>query len=282
MIIGISGKIESGKDTVAKIIQCLTSKDKPEQIVNIITNNWFSKTQIEYDWKIKKFAGKLKQMVSLLTGISVEDLEKQEVKDRVLGEEWTRYGYADGHTRDENNRPIMTVKFCDKERYEIELRINWQTAYRKEMTVRELLQKLGTEALRDVIHQNVHVNALFADYKKIGNYEHPEWWIKEYPDKNPIEEIYPNWIISDLRFPNEAEAIRSRNGINIRIERPRIVSSDIPLSKETLSSINKLVEHPSETALDDYKGFKYKIINDGTIEQLVVKVKQILLSEGIV
>jgi hypothetical protein len=33
------------------------------------------------------------------------------------------------------------------------------------MTYRELLQKLGTEAMRNGLHENVWVNALYADYK---------------------------------------------------------------------------------------------------------------------
>jgi len=34
-------------------------------------------------------------------------------------------------------------------------------------------------------------------------------------------------------------------------------------------------EHPSETALDDYQKFDYVIQNDGTIEDLIEKVKAI-------
>jgi hypothetical protein len=39
--------------------------------------------------------------------------------------------------------------------------------------------------------------------------------------------------------------------------------------------------HPSETALDDAK-FDYEIINDGTIEDLIEKVKEILIKEQII
>ena len=31
--------------------------------------------------------------------------------------------------------------------------------------------------------------------------------------------MYPNWIITDVRFPNEADAIKGRGGIIIRVNR---------------------------------------------------------------
>lgn len=70
MIIGISGRMGSGKNTVGEIIQKLC-----------ITNNG---TQFEQ----KAFAGKLKQIASLLTGISVEKFEDQEFKKQEMSEEW--------------------------------------------------------------------------------------------------------------------------------------------------------------------------------------------------
>ncbi len=58
-----------------------------------------------------------------------------------------------------------------------------------DMTVRELLQRLGTEAIRDRVHKDAWVNALFADYHQ-GE----------------------NWVITDMRFPNEYEAVMNWNG----------------------------------------------------------------------
>mgnify|MGYP002478018656 CR=1 FL=1 len=62
MIIGINGKIGAGKDTVGTIIQglLLTNKNQSSDI--------------------KKFAGKLKQIASILTGIPVKKFEDQEFK----------------------------------------------------------------------------------------------------------------------------------------------------------------------------------------------------------
>jgi hypothetical protein len=136
------------------------------------------------------------------------------------------------------------------------------------MTYREFLQKLGTEAMRNGLHEDVWVNALFADYRgpKMSEY-------------NPS-----NWIITDMRFPNELEAVVERKGITIRVVRPKIesvVDKMRPYSDLVHYGIPMPVEHPSETALDDAK-FHYEIINDGSIKDLIEKVKQILITEKII
>lgn len=100
------------------------------------------------------------------------------------------------------------------------------------MTVREFLQKLGT-AVRKEIDPDFWVKALFNTYHK------------------------GNVIIADVRFPNEAEAIKERGGILIRIERPGAGAG----------------EHVSETALDDYTGWNIIIDNVGTLEDLFNTVK---------
>ena len=208
MIIGINGKIGSGKDTVGKIIQYLRCHNTGEITIQDVMSNpeheWWLEEQSKFE--IKKFAGKLKEVASLLTGIDIEDFEDQEFKKLYMSPEWG-------------------------------------------MTYREFLQKLGTEAMREGLHTNVWVNALFADYKppKMSQY-------------NPS-----NWIITDMRFPNELEAVEERKGITIRVVR----------------SGTAVGTHPSETALDDAY-FDHVISNNGTIEDLVEKVRQILTIERII
>ena len=94
--------------------------------------------------------------------------------------------------------------------------------------------------------------------------------------KQPIVPILPksgsNWIITDVRFPNELEAIKKHNGITIRINRGLI---------ERTGKMIQEPEHISETALDNAK-FDYVIENDGTIEELIEQVKKILIKEEII
>jgi hypothetical protein len=268
MIIGINGKIGSGKDTIGDIIQkiCITN-DGPE-------------------FEVKKFAGKLKQIASLLTGIPVEKFEDQEFKKTLLSPEW-------GTVRPNvlNTIPVFeNVQFNEM------------------MSVRELLQKLGTEAMRDGLHENVWVNALFADYVPV---------VKEWDEfGNDILVEYPSWCITDMRFPNELEAVKEREGITIRVvrnnntkysdEKVKAILKDmgyVDLSDGVWEELatnegftwfetfklwtwdetdnNNESLHPSETALDDAE-FDYEIINDGTIEDLIEKVKEILIKEQII
>lgn len=89
------------------------------------------------------------------------------------------------------------------------------------MTVRELLQKLGTETIRDGLHEDAWVNALFSDYHQ-----------------------NENWIITDVRFPNEHETIIKFGGLVMRLERDEYMPVNM---------------HPSETALDN-SPFHYYLI----------------------
>ena len=98
MLIGINGKINSGKDTVGKIIQYLDwykAANSQGLSTNMSFEEWLKIKTASFPfnhtpWEIKKFAGKLKQIVALLTGCTLEDLESQEFKKKVLGSEWQK------------------------------------------------------------------------------------------------------------------------------------------------------------------------------------------------
>lgn len=246
-LIGISGKLGSGKDTVGSIIQYLTSeyRDKYDYADwSDRVNNYGSDPHSSFI--NKKFAGKLKAVGSLLTGIPVEMFENQEFKKTDLPNEWCyiENGYA-----------------------------------ARNMTVRTFLQKLGTEAMRDGLHTNVWVNALFADYKMS---------YRQHPDIDYVEhKVYPDWILTDMRFPNELASVVERNGITIRVNRTTFRTVETEFGKlHTINQpeVDKLLgiqEHPSETALDNAE-FNYVIENSGTIQDLVEEVKRILTIEKII
>jgi hypothetical protein len=161
-------------------------------------------------WKIKKFSGKLKQIASILLGMPEHLFENQDFKSEMLGEEWWK-NYGD---------------------------------FYHQTTVRDFLQLLGTDAIRNGLHSNAWVNALMADYKpaKMDHYN------------------TSNWIVTDVRFPNEAEAIKDRGGIIIRIDRP---------------GVEPVNAHPSEVALDKWD-FDYKIANVSDLPALKQTVEVLL------
>lgn len=223
MIIGINGIMQSGKDTFA-----ITGQENfPEQY-----------------FQNKKFAGKLKDIASILSGTSTDKFEDNDFKNTQMPKEWG-------------------------------------------MTYREFLQKLGTDALRNNVNQNIWVHALMTDYKPLHKgipaekmdelYHHTSCkgcghqytgYKRQYFCRDCIKDdliqIYPNWIITDVRFPNEAEAIRNAGGKVIRVN--RITSGSLRSDKNP---------HISECALDDYN-FDYVIDNCGTLEEYKEKCKIII------
>lgn len=193
MIIGINGYAGSGKDTVGEIIKYLHPSEH---------------------WEIKKFAGKLKEVASIILGIPTVMFENQEFKKKNLPQMWSDHGMP--------------------------------------MTVRDFLQRLGTDALREGLHPNTWVNALMGEYTQT---EHGG-----YDSEGTSLYKYPNWIVTDCRFPNEATAIKNQGGVVIKINRP---------------GVNAVNAHPSEVALDHWN-FDYTIDNNGSIEDLKQEVDNML------
>lgn len=271
MIIGISGKIGSGKDTVAKIIQYLVDYERKgfEHPINeidlnsYVKNGWVSRSE----WKVVKFADKLKDIVCLLLGCTREQLERPEFKNSILPDEWQVYELYNFNQKIYRGGLVLftTEKevrdFCDEN-----TNSQHQYTYKKsQRTVRWLLQYIGTDLFREKIHPNVHINATFAAYN---------------PGAETTERRGPhdNWLITDVRFPNEADAIIDKGGFVIRMSASRIYVE----GGSILRFAPEGGDHESETALDTYKRFKYGIHNESTIEALIVSVRQILLSEGII
>lgn len=146
MIIGIIGRVGSGKDTTAKMLR------------NVLGGT------------IMKFATPLKEIISIITGCSIQDLENQSFKTQELPEYLL------------NNKANIT-------------------------TYRQLLQFLGTE--------------LFKGYLD------DDFWIKVNSNKILEEEKKSKIVyISDVRFQNELDFIRSNGGFVIKLER----FSDTPIS----------------------------------------------------
>lgn len=211
MIIGLNGYIKSGKDTVGSIIQYLHSNSDigfDEWIRPKIYHGYdissMSMYQDEKDsWQIRKFAATLKEVASIMTGIPVEKFEDQDFKASYMSDEWAINGMP--------------------------------------LTVREFLQKLGTDAIRHGLHQNAWVNSAMIGLTGEKNI-----------------------IFTDCRFPNEAKAIKDRGGVVVRINRY------VP------GASTKFMElHESETALDNWD-FDYTIWNNGTKDDLINQVRELL------
>lgn len=261
MIIGISGRVGHGKDTVGKIIQYLAYNEvyknkSHDAIVDIsiaiVGNDVLNEGVLDKfsGWQVRKFAGKLKQIAGIILGVDPSKFESQEYKASYLPEQWDYWQFDEYSTRFESEAEAKV----NYHSVDVEYR---ETLTRYRMTVRQFLQELGTDACRDHIHPKIWINALFADY----------------PGDKYLR--FPNWVITDMRFVDEAEAVKKRGGVTIRIRRQPLESYGYTTLNEDLSPGPIVKLHSSETALDDYD-FDYVIDNTGTLSDLVEIVKGIM------
>lgn len=85
------------------------------------------------------------------------------------------------------------------------------------------------------------------------NYFGENYWIERMSDWIERQPVNAAIIISDMRYENEAEFVKSRGGVCIRVERPGYGKAD---------------SHVSETSLDNYTGFDDTVVNDGGLGDL--------------
>jgi len=122
---------------------------------------------------------------------------------------------------------------------------------KEETKPRDLLLKLGTEIIREKIDPDFHIDRLIQDIRVLSYF-------------------YDYFIVSDVRLPNEIEKPKDNfdNVVTIKMER----------YSDELNSRQK--SHITEIALDDYDGFDFIVKNDGTLEELEEKTKDILKKIG--
>jgi len=178
LIIGIHGKIGSGKDTIAREIM---------------------KSYPEYNFRRVSFGYNVKKIVSILTGIDMRTILSRKIKTYYL-DDW-------------------------------------------EMTVGEMFQQIGTNALRDGFFKDVWILSLFNSIKDGENI-----------------------IITDVRFLNEANSIINRGGYLIK------VNGD---PKKVNENDSRDVNHKSETELDDFDKFDIIYENTPPIENIQVLIKKV-------
>lgn len=114
----------------------------------------------------------------------------------------------------------------------------WEGAKVKHRKVRELLQRQGTEVGRNLLGENVWVDATFKRIAERG-----------------LQRV----AIADCRFPNEAKAVHMAGGKMVRVHRP---------------GYGPVNGHPSETALDHWP-FDFHLYNNGSLQDLELEVKSL-------
>ena len=213
MLIGLSAKKQCGKNTVCTIIKAIdlyyncdsihTKGTLKEFVLECLNDNRLGKIaafrNIESLWQERSFAYNLRRSLYAITGDNRVFAQDEKTKEEETAIKKPEGGYY---------------------------------------TIRQLLQKFGTEVGRN-ISSDIWVDSLLGEYNKAKS--------------GDLEE---DWIVTDVRFENEVEAIRENGGILIRLNRN--------------TGFND--QHSSETALDNYKNFDLVIDNNGTIDELIDKV----------
>lgn len=111
-------------------------------------------------------------------------------------------------------------------------------------TWRGFAQRYGTEAHRDIFGKDFWVDLILPQANREG--------IKSHEGKL--------WVITDIRFINEAERVKNLNGKIINIKRPNKNIKENHISEERL----------------DKKFIDYEIINDSSIEVLTERVVKVV------
>ncbi len=109
----------------------------------------------------------------------------------------------------------------------------WDRAKTENPEIRELLQRLGTEAGREIHGQDCWTNI-----------------VKQQIAAEPLQ----NFVVTDMRFPNELSLINSLGGHTVRVVR------------DGVKSVN---DHISDAYLE---GVTFRIENNGTLEDLEKEV----------
>lgn len=245
MIIGISGKKQAGKTTIANIIHGeILLKNKMVKDYNIseegkliikTSNSSAQEGWGEFDierkdeefveyahynmWphvKLYNFADSLKDMCINLFGFTYEQA----------------YG-----TNEQKDQSVPHLLWKNMPRGRV-----GKKQPKKEMTAREFMQFFGTNVMRKM-HHDVWANACLNKISKEGS---------------------DLAVIADVRFPNEVEAINKAGGKVLRLERN--IHQD---------------KHDSETALDsdkyDHSNFWHVLDNSNIdIGETITKVKSLL------
>lgn len=242
MIVGISGKMQSGKDTVALMWQYIADCDYIHRTTINVDDykDWCKhKDGLKSNWQIKYFAGKLREFVSSITGLTIEQLMDDIIKSTVLPSF--------------NKTPRQLLQLIGTE------------------VCRAIDPDFHIIALMNDYKGQV-ATMWRDDYK----FNHKGWPTEEDEIKGGyIGMLYPNWLIPDTRFPNELKAIEDRKGSVIRVERswenryPGITNKYLERPDLYLKH-----NHPSETSLDDHE-FNYVINNNGTLEDLLKEVQRV-------
>ena len=150
---------------------------------------------------------------------------------------------------------ILIIGFGDQvknELYSRDVTLTYDLLYdKKTFESRKKLQEYATEYGRDKYNQDMWIRGL-------------DMQIETFRRRSPKEVMV---IICDVRFKNEAEYIKNKNGLLYRINANNRTNERYNKeSNNDISKYNMISNHSSEIDLDDYNNFDIIIDNDNILD----------------
>lgn len=123
--------------------------------------------------------------------------------------------------------------------------------------LKDICTALGWDGLKDPSGRKLlqEVGCALRHYKQ-------DFWVDIARNSTPPE--FGPFVWTDVRFPNEAEMIRSRGGKIIRIQRPILQMDDV-------------YAHESETSVAEVT-YDHLIVNSGSVDELHAEVRSYVKS----
>lgn len=143
---------------------------------------------------------------------------------------------------EQKNLKVITLAYASYLKEYAKKITNWDG--KEETKPRELLQNLGVELIKNNIDKNMLINRIKEDIKVYSYF-------------------FDIIIITDARFKEEIENIEETKTV-------------IHVSRNQTNLTEKQKIHKTEISLDEYQNYDYDIKNNGTIEELKIKIIKIL------
>ena len=146
------------------------------------------------------------------------------------------------------SKPTIILAFADHFKIDsiCKYNLDYDKVYEnKDFNTRKKLQTIGTEEGRNKYGDDIWIKIMYN-------------WIKVLNSRG-----IQRFIISDVRFQNEADWIKSLGGILIKVDAPnRYMNRVISEAGKNLDKIKEIILHASEKNIDNISNFDIVIKND--------------------
>lgn len=139
--------------------------------------------------------------------------------------------------------------------------------------LKEDVMSMGFSYIDVYVEKAEPVRRLLQVYGQAQRYKDPDYWLRKgMAQIEKIRDLHPGVVVvfDDVRFPNEADAIRERNGIVIRCER-----GDYTRDYDSSHDV-------SETALDAYDFDATIEAASGDTAGLLTQAQAVLVARGVI